>query len=38
MNNDRIIILDDSVILKHNWIGDNKWEVVIAFPRNGLTY
>ena len=30
--------MDDSVILKHNWIGDNKWEVVIAFPRNGLTY
>lgn len=38
MNNDRIIILDDSVILKHNWINDDDWEVVIAFPRNGLTY
>ena len=36
--NDRIIILDDSVILKHNYTGNNEWEQVIGFPRGGLTY
>ena len=35
---DRIIILDDSVVLKHHWINDEKWEQVMAFPRGGLTY
>lgn len=38
MNNDKIIILDDSVILKHNYINDDNWEQVMGFCRGCLTY
>ena len=34
----KIVILDDSVTLYQHYIGDDKWETVMAFPRNGLTY
>ena len=36
--NSKIVILDDSVILYQHYIGDEKWESVMAFPRGGLTY
>lgn len=34
----KIVILDDSVILHEHYISDNKWERTMAFPRGGLTY
>ena len=34
----KIVILDDSVILYQHYIGDEKWESVMGFPRGGLTY
>lgn len=34
----KIVILDDSVILYEHYISDDKWERTLAFPRGGLTY
>ena len=34
----KIVILDDSVILYEHYINDEKWERTLAFPRGGLTY
>jgi len=34
----KIVILEDSVILYSNYIGNDSWERVDAFPRGGLTY
>lgn len=34
----KIVILDDSVILYEHYIRDDKWERTLAFPRGGLTY
>ena len=36
--NNKIVILDDSVILYQHYISDEAWESVMAFPRGGLTY
>lgn len=34
----KIVILDDSVILYEHYISDDQWEKTLAFPRGGLTY
>lgn len=34
----KIVILDDSVILYEHFISDDQWEKTLAFPRGGLTY
>lgn len=34
----KIVILDDSVILYEHYISDDQWERTLAFPRGGLTY
>ena len=34
----KIVILDDSVILYQHYIDDEAWEKVLGFPRGGLTY
>jgi len=34
----KIVILDDSVLLYENYMGNDEWEKVNAFPRGGLTY
>lgn len=36
--NNKIVILDDSVILYQHYMSDEAWESVMAFPRGGLTY
>lgn len=34
----KIVILDDSVLLYEHYINDDQWERTLAFPRGGLTY
>ena len=34
----KIVILDDSVLLYEHYISDDQWERTLAFPRGGLTY
>jgi len=36
--NNKIVILDDSVILYQHYIDDTAWEKTMGFPRGGLTY
>ena len=34
----KIVILNDSVLLYEHYIDDDRWERTLAFPRGGLTY